>query len=180
MFCDRMDVEKPQKVPPFSFSASWDFFPKIFFSSKGPPFNFFDILQQFGCLKSQRVSLSVFRHCEIFFETLFFLRRVPPSTATHVPPHNCDNFRRVSLLARQGLALAGPARHSVHIFEHVIFSKKKLIFEYCKREYLTLGSLFAFFEPWIWRRLGPVPVCSLLYLIVLNSVCKEFQLLTQV
>ena len=25
MFCDRMDVEKPQRVPPFSFSALWDF-----------------------------------------------------------------------------------------------------------------------------------------------------------
>ena len=24
MFCDRMDVEKPQRVPPFSFSALWD------------------------------------------------------------------------------------------------------------------------------------------------------------
>ena len=34
-----------------------------------------------------------------------------------------------------------------------------MIFEYCKREYLTLGSLFAIFEPWIWRRLGPVPAC---------------------
>ena len=32
-----------------------------------------------------------------------------------------------------------------------------MIFEYWKREYLTLGSLFAVFEPWIWRRLGPVP-----------------------
>ena len=30
------------------------------------------------------------------------------------------------------------------------------IFEYCK---LTLGSPFAIFEPWIWRRLGPVPAC---------------------
>ena len=41
------------------------------------------------------------------------------------------------------------ARHSVHFFG---FS----IFEYCK---LTLGSPFAIFEPWIWRRLGPVPAC---------------------
>ena len=45
------------------------------------------------------------------------------------------------------------ARHSVH------FLKKFSIFEYCKREYLTLGSLYAIFEPWIWRRLGPVPAC---------------------
>ena len=45
------------------------------------------------------------------------------------------------------------AHHSVHFFE------KFSIFEYCKREYLTLGSLFAIFEPWIWRRLGPVPAC---------------------
>ena len=24
---------------------------------------------------------------------------------------------------------------------------------------MTLGNLFAIFEPWIWRRLGPVPAC---------------------
>ena len=38
-------------------------------------------------------------------------------------------------------------------FEYVIFSKfffvKFSIFEYCKRKYLTLGSLFAIFKPWI-------------------------------
>ena len=74
MFCDRMDVEKPQRVP-----------------------------------------LSVFRHCET--------------------------------LARQS----------------VLFFEKFSFFEYCKREYLTLGSLFAIFEPWIWRRLGPVPACYFIY-----------------
>ena len=63
MFCDKMDVEKPQRVP-----------------------------------------LSVFRHCE-----------------TLAP----QNFR----------------------------------FSTTVKEYLTLGSLFAIFEPWIWRRLGPVPAC---------------------
>ena len=30
---------------------------------------------------------------------------------------------------------------------------------YCRREYLTLLSPFAIFEPWIWRRLGPFPAC---------------------
>ena len=39
------------------------------------------------------------------------------------------------------------------------FFEKFSIFEYCKREYLTLVSLFATFEPWIWRRLGSVPAC---------------------
>ena len=55
------------------------------------------------------------------------------------------------------------ARHSVHFFEYVIFSKiffsKKFQFSNTVKEYLTLGSLFAIFEPWIWRRLGPVPAC---------------------
>ena len=47
----------------------------------------------------------------------------------------------------------------VCIFFEKFFFVKFSIFEYCKREYLTLGNLFAIFEPWIWRRLGPVPAC---------------------
>ena len=83
MFCDRMDVEKPQRVP-----------------------------------------LSVFRPCET--------------------------------LARQGLALAGPGEPLgpflvCNFFKNRIFEK----FSSTVKEYLTLGSLFAIFEPWIWRRLGP-------------------------
>ena len=43
------------------------------------------------------------------------------------------------------------------------FFKKKFSknfrFSTTVKEYLTLGSLFAIFEPWIWRRLGPVPAC---------------------
>ena len=35
-------------------------------------------------------------------------------------------FRHYDTLARQGLPLAGPARHSVHFFEYVIFSKNFL------------------------------------------------------
>ena len=77
-------------------------------------------------------------------------QRVPPFSFWH-----CET------LARQGLALAGPGAPLGPVCN---FSKKKFfekfsIFEYCKREYLTLGSLFAIFEPWIWGRLGPVPAC---------------------
>ena len=42
----------------------------------------------------------------------------------------------------------------------------------CKREYLTLGSFFAIFEPWIWRRLGPVPGCLLICLCC--GVCLAY------
>ena len=79
MFCDRMDVEKPQRVP-----------------------------------------LSVFRHCETL------------------------------------------ARQSVHFLVCNFFKKKiskNFQFSTTVNEYLTLGSLFAIFEPWIWRRLGSVPAC---------------------
>ena len=119
MFCDRMDVEKSWRVPPFSF----------------------------------------FRHCEIFsrkwkflfssifscFATEWMLKNLKGSTLSV--------FRQCETLARQ----------SVHFFEYVIFSKKffskKLRFSSTVKEYLTLGSLFAIFELWIWRRLGPVPAC---------------------
>ena len=49
------------------------------------------------------------------------------------------------------------------IFLVCIFFKKKISknfrFSTTVNEYLTLGSLFAIFEPWIWRRLGLVPAC---------------------
>ena len=65
------------------------------------------------------------------------------------------------------------ARHLVHFFECVIFFEysfqKFSIFEYCKRKYLTLGSIFAIFEPWIWRRLGPVPACCLFSFTFVSS-----------
>ena len=47
---------KNTKGSPLSvFRHCGSFFPKFFFPPKGPPFNFFDILQQIGFLKSQRV-----------------------------------------------------------------------------------------------------------------------------
>ena len=105
MFCDRMNVEKPRRVPPFS----------------------------------------VFRHCETIFRKFVFSPKGPPFNCDK----NVDNFGSVPLLARQGLALAGPGAPLGPFFG---FS----IFEYYK---LTLGSPFAIFEPWIWRRLGSVPAC---------------------
>ena len=89
MLCDRMDVEKPQRVPPFSFSALWDV------SAPGVRGS-----------EPRRATRSIFLVCNFFKK-------------------NSKNFR----------------------------------FSTSVKEYLTLGSLFAIFEPWIWRRLGPVPAC---------------------
>ena len=73
-------------------------------------------------------------------------------------------FRHCETLARQGLALASPGAPLGPIFLVRNFFKKiffkKFRFSSTVKEYLTLGSLFAIFEPWIWRRLGPVPACS--------------------
>ena len=72
-------------------------------------------------------------------------------------------FRHCETLARQGLALASPGAPLGPIFLVRNFFKnfffKKFRFSSTVKEYLTLGSLFAIFEPWIWRRLGPVPAC---------------------
>ena len=140
-------LKNPKGSPLLVFRHCETFFFKIFVSPKGPPFNFFDILQQIGCLKIPKgpSPLSVFRHCETFFRKFVFSPKGPPFNCDE----NVDNFGSVSLLARQGLAPAGPGAPFDPFFG---FS----IFEYCK---LTLGCPFAIFEPWIWRRLGPVPAC---------------------
>ena len=61
MFCDKMDVGKSQRVPPFSFFGIVRFFPekKIYFSS------IFLCFATEWMLKNLKGSpLSVFRHCE--------------------------------------------------------------------------------------------------------------------
>ena len=50
----------------------------------GPPFNFFDILQQIGCLKIKGTFFQFFGIVRLFFENLVFLQRVPPATATKI------------------------------------------------------------------------------------------------
>ena len=74
-------------------------------------------------------------------------------------------FWHCETLARQGLALASPGALLGPIFLVCNFFKnfffKKFRFSSTVKEYLTLGSLFAIIEPWIWRRLGPVPACWL-------------------
>ena len=59
MFCDRMDVGKSQRVPPFSFFRHCEIF------SREKKFNFFFMFcDRMDVEKPQRVPLSVFRHCE--------------------------------------------------------------------------------------------------------------------
>ena len=52
MFCDRMDVEKPQRVPPFSFFGIVRFFPE---NEKKFFFNFFMFCDRMDVEKPQRV-----------------------------------------------------------------------------------------------------------------------------
>ena len=78
MICDRMDVEKPQRVPLSLFRHCETFF----LSPKGPPFNFFDNLQQIGCLKIPKGPPFSFSALRLFFEILFF--------SPKGPRFNCD------------------------------------------------------------------------------------------
>ena len=121
MFCDWMDGEKPQKVPPFSFfSALWDFFRKLF-SHQRVPFQFLWYFTTHWVFKNPKGSpLSVFRHCETFFWKFVFSPKGSPFNCNK----NVDNFGSVPLLARQGLALAGPGAPLSPFFG---FSKKNSI-----------------------------------------------------
>ena len=155
---------------------------------KGSPCIFFDVLRQKGCWKIPKgPPFSFFRHCEIFsrkwkflfssifscFATEWMLKNVKGSTLSV--------FRHCETLARQGLALAspgaplGPFFWVCNFFEKIFF--KNFRFSSTVKEYLTLGSLFAIFEPWIWRRLGPVPAC---YQLMVRSLGKWRKLFLQV
>ena len=70
---------KIPKGPPFSFFGTVRFFSE---NKNFPHFNFFDILQHIGCLKIPKGPPFQFFGIVRLFENLFFLQRVPPSTAT--------------------------------------------------------------------------------------------------
>ena len=106
--------------------------------------------------KSQRVPLSVFSALWDFFPKI---KIFPPfnflrfATKHLQLRQKCSQFRKCPPFSAPGARTSGPRRSTQSIFFG--FS----ILQYCK---LTLGSPFATFEPWIWRRLGPVPACFLI------------------
>ena len=103
-FASEWMLENPKGSVLSVFRHCETFFPKIFFSPKGPPSISLIFYNRLGVWNPKGSPLSVFRHCEIFFENLFFSPRGPPFNCDK----NVDNFGSVPLLARQGLALAGP------------------------------------------------------------------------
>ena len=104
--------------------------------------------------------LSVFRHCETFFRKFVFSPKGPSPLQLQ---QKCCQFRKCPPFSAPGGRPSGPRRATRFMFFAF------LIFEFCK---LTLGSPFAIFEPWIWRRLGPVPACSSIFLF--NHVRMQF------
>ena len=102
MFFDTMDVEKSQRVPFAVFLAWCDFFPK---RKSFPPFNFLMFCYRMDVEKRQRVHSQFFGIVRLFSKICFFLQKVPLQLRQN---KNVDNFESAILLARQGLALAGP------------------------------------------------------------------------
>ena len=142
-FATEWMLENPKGSPFHFFSALWDLFPE---NKNFSRLQFFDVLRQNGCWKTPKGSpLSFSALWDFFFENLFSLRRVPLQLRQKLwqfwkcPPFNAS-----------GACASGPRRATWFIFFAFV------VFQYCK---LTLGSLFAIFEPWIRRRLGPVPTC---------------------
>ena len=118
------------------------FFPKI---KIFPHFNFLMFCDRMDVGNPKGSPFQFFGIVRLFFQKFVF--------SPKGPPFNCDknvaNFGSPPFSA-PGARASGPRRATRSIF--CAFS----IFEYWK---LTLGSPFAIFEPWIWRRLGPVPAC---------------------
>ena len=148
----------PQRIPPaffWCFATEWmlknpkgsplsDFFGIVRFFPENENFcflRFFHVLRQNGCWKTSKG-----------------------------PPFSFSALWDVSAPGARG---SEPRRATRSIFLVCNFFKKKskiFRFSITVNEYLTLGSLFAIFEPWIWRRLGPVPAC---YQIILAWIMKQ-------
>ena len=104
---------------------------------KGSPFQFFLALRFFP--ENKKKISSIFS-C---FATEWMLKNLKGSPLSV--------FRHCETLARQGLALAGPGAPLGPFFKYVMFSKnffsKNFRFSSTVKEYLTLGSPFAIFQP---------------------------------
>ena len=163
------------KSPPFQFFSALrdiffsDFFSKFFFL-EGSPLHFFDVLRQNGCWKIPKgSSFQFYSALWDFLPKIKFFSSIFSCFATEWMLKNLKGsplsvFRHCETLARQGLAVASPGA-PLGPFLVCNFSKKiskNFRFSTTVNEYLTLGELFAIFEPWIWRRLGPVPACYFL------------------
>ena len=125
MFCDRMDVEKPQRVPLSVFRHCETFFLN-FFISKGFPLQFLWCFTTDWVFKNPKGSpLSVFRLWDFYSKI-------------------CFNSKGFPLSARQGLALAGPGAPLGPFFWVCIFFEKFSISEYCKENTWHLKDFLLF------------------------------------
>ena len=145
-----MDVGKSQRVPPFSFFRHCEIFSE---NKNFSPFNFLMFCDRMDVEKPQRVpSFSFSALWDFYSKICFFSKGIPLQLR-----QKCWQFRKCPPFSAPGARASGPRRATRSIF-WVIFSKN-FRFSSTVKEYLTLGSLFAIFEPWIWRRLGPFPAC---------------------
>ena len=106
---------RDQRVLPSNFFRhSETFFPENCFPQR-VPLQFYAVLRQNGCLKTPKgPPFQFFGIVRLLFEIFFLINC----------DKNVDNFGSVSLLARQGLALACPGAPLGPFFEYVIFRKK--------------------------------------------------------
>ena len=154
-----MDVEKSQRVLPFSFfPALWDFSKKI--PTKGSPLNFFWSFATKCMLKNPKgSSLSVFFSIVRLFKKNPH-ERVSPQFFSILQMNGCSKTPKGSTFTFSALCDLPETKKKqknekkIRIFFSIFPSRG-----YCRRENLTLWSSFAIFELWIWRRLGPFPAC---------------------
>ena len=110
-----MDVRKSQKVPPFTFFGTVTLFKNhilkflgnFFKSFKGPPFNFFHILQPTGVSQSPKgPPFYIFRHCDtVQFIFFIFCHQLEFHKTQRVPPFTILSLRYSADFGRSRLVL---------------------------------------------------------------------------
>ena len=134
-------VKNPKRSLLSVFFGTVRFFSENYFLSKGSPFNFFDILQHIGCLKIPKGPPFQFFGIVRFFRKFVF----SPKGSSFNCNKNVDNCGSVPLLARRGLALAGPGAPLSPFFW--FFEKKFDKISKKKFKVFFQKKSFALFEP---------------------------------
>ena len=153
IFNVRYKTGRDYRVPPLNFCRHFaTFFSNFLLSPNGPPFKFFDILQQTEVSKSPKGPLFlVFRHCETFKILIFrFFEFFSKNFQIFLLSPNGPPFKFFDILQQTEVSKSpkGPPSlvfGTVRLFQNSHFSFFQKFFQKNSRIFLLSSSIFLIF-----------------------------------